>query len=197
MIEGVEWLFLMAFVVVSLYCLYLVLSAQPDMSIRDTRGVNTDYVAAQIFMDMVTQARHSIVIHDDGNDMPGSIYNNDDVIEVVRRQVKKYPELEIQCWFNNKDDIKLLQLIDGENRANFKVWYTEGSRPPQDIHYKIVDQGAIVYLSRHRHGERESGYTLRKVGTSWFSKRTREKISKPYVENFKFGISHAKPRTTY
>lgn len=195
MIEGVEWLIVAIFVIAFLVSLYLIVSVQGDMRLKIKSGENSDEQAAEMFIELIKRTRKSIVIHDDGDNSAKSMYNCTDVLDAIENQLRKYPHIEITCWFNDREDIKLLDLVDGDFTENFKIWYSEGERPDNDIHYKIIDGGRLVHLSRHRHGASEREYWLRQVDVP-FAFGTRKRISREYLAHFENGIAQAKPRNT-
>lgn len=145
-----------------------------------------------MFIDLVQNTRRSIIIHDDGNN---SMYNRADVLFAVEQQIKKYPKLQIKCWFKYKEDIRFLELADGQFRKNFEIWHSTCSRPDDDVHYKIVDEGRLVHLSRHAQGAREREYMLRRAEMR-FARGTRKRISEAYVAHFERGLTQAELRHT-
>ena len=144
MAVGVAVIFMVGF----LYSLWLIVNAQGDLLIDDTlnavRGENDNQVATDMFLSLVDATRHSIVIHDDGDDSPESVYNNPEVIEALRRRIQS-PGIEVKCLFNDADQpLKLLELArDFPDKVT--IWYSNGERPMRDIHYKIVD-GASSFI---------------------------------------------------
>ena len=193
MIQGAEWVVVAIFATASLAGLFLVVSAQGDMRLREEAGENDDDQAAAMLIDLVHKARSSLVIHDDGNDSAESVYNNDGVVAAIRDRIKQRRRLEVMCLFNDREKLKLLELADGECRNNISIWYAGGDRPENDIHYKIVDGGRLVHLSAHAHGASERGYVLRKA-EPWWAARTRRRISRPYLEHFEHSLPAAERR---
>lgn len=193
MIEGVEWLIVAIFAIAFLVSLYLVISVQGDMRLKIEKGENTDEQATKMFIDLIKSTRSSLVIHDDGDDSTKSMYNSSEVVDALEQQIRKHPNLQIKCWFNDREDIKLVDLADGSYEENFRIWYSEGERPDNDIHYKIVDGGRLVHLSRHEHGASEREYFLRRAEMP-FAIGTRKRISREYLAHFENGIAQAKPR---
>ena len=116
------------------------------------------------------------------------------VIDALRQRIKRRPRLSVQCLFNDREDLKLLCLARGEGRANIDIWYTKGSRPDNDLHYKIVDGGKFVHLSSHAHGASERRYVLRKA-EPWWAIPTRRRISAQYLRHFSHGRAYAQRAT--
>ena len=187
-VQGAEWFVLATLVCAVLACAYLALSAQPDINLPEERDENTDAQAAEMMVDLINNARRSLVIHDDGNNSPASVYNNDDVINALRARIERRPRLTVECLFNDHDDLKLLDLARDTGRI--AIWYADGTRPDNDLHYKIVDGGKLVHLSSHAHGASERGYVLRKA-EPWWAFATRRRISAQYRRHFARARAHA------
>ena len=190
MIEGAEWIVVTIFLVAFLVGTYLVVSVQGDMRVHDESGENDDDQAADMFIALIKQTRRRIVIHDDGNDSPESVYNNDQVMVAIRDRIRQRG-IEVRCLFNDEEQpLKLLDLARSEEcRGHILVWYMKGDRPDQDIHYKIVDDGKLVHLSRHEHRASERGFVLRKA-PRW-AMGTHRRISKSYRDHFQHGLRGA------
>ena len=193
MIQGAEWVVVAIFLTASLAGLFLVVSAQGDMNLREERGQTGKDQAAAMFIDLINKTRNNLVIHDDGNDSGESVYNNDRVMAAMRDRIQQRRRLKVKCLFNDRDELKLLELADGECKDNISVWYASGDRPENDIHYKIVDGGRLVHLSAHEHGASERGYVLRKA-EPWWAARTRRRISRPYLDHFEHSLLGAERR---
>ena len=193
MIQGAEWVVVAIFLTATLAGLFLVVSAQGDMNLREETGENDDDQAAAMLIDLINKTRNSLVIHDDGNDSDESVYNNDQVVAAVRDRIQQRRRLKVKCLFNDRDKLKLLELADGECKGNISIWYASGDRPKNDIHYKIVDGGRLLHLSAHEHGAGERGYVLRRA-EPWWAARTRRRISGPYLDHFEHSLLGAEQR---
>lgn len=187
-VQGAEWFVLATLACTVLACVYFALSAQPDIHLAEERDENTDAQAAEMMVDLINNARRSLVIHDDGNSSPASVYNNDDVISALRERIKRRPRLTVECLFNDRDDLKLLDLA--RDTGKIAIYYANGTRPDNDLHYKIVDGGKLVHLSSHAHGASERGYVLRRA-ERWWAFATRRRISAQYRRHFERGRAHA------
>lgn len=193
MIQGIEWIFVSTFILVQIVGLIAVLAVQGDMWVKLIRDMNTDEKAVEVYVRLISNAKKSVTIFDDGDNSSKSVYNSEDVISAIRAQIQKYPDLKIRCLFNNKnDEIKLAQLADNEFKKNVKIWYSEKPREENETHYKIVDGGKIVHLSAHRYKEIERAFTLRTV--PWFAIGTAAKIASPWLSHFDKNILFAHAR---
>ncbi|MCY4129035.1 MAG: hypothetical protein OXG15_07310 [Gammaproteobacteria bacterium] len=190
MIQGAEWIVLAILASGFLTSLYLIASVQGDLR-REESGLNTDKQATKMFIGLLKQTRQRIDIHDDGNDFEGSMYNSPEVIDVLRERIEKQ-NIKVRCLFNDANQpLELLSLAQTEEfRSHIEIWYLRGGRQEPDIHYKIVDGGRLIHLSRHEHGESERGYRLRKA-LRWWESGTRYRISKQYRDHFEHGLKNA------
>lgn len=191
MVQGAEWVVLAVLAVGTLISAYLVVSVQGDLRLREESGVNTDEQATRMFIDLLKQTRRGIDVHDDGNDFAGSMYNHSEVMNAIRERIRRR-NIKVRCLFNDADQpLELLKLARSEEfGSRIDVWYLNGGRQEPDTHYKIVDNGRLVHLSRHEHGAGERGYRLRKA-CHWWEFETRRRISKQYRDHFEQGMKDA------
>ena len=191
MIQGAEWIVVAILAAGFLISMYLIASVQGDLRLREESGLNTDEQATVMFIDLLKQTRRRIDIHDDGNDFAGSMYNSPEVIDVIRERIQKR-NIKVRCLFNDAGQpLELLNLAQVEEfGSHIEIWYLKGSRQEPDTHYKIVDGGRLVHLSRHGHGASERGYRLRKA-LRWWEYNTRYRISKQYRDHFEHGLKNA------
>lgn len=145
-------------------------------------GGNDDDAATQMFLRVLRTAEKTLHVHDDGDKGNGSIYDDDDVVQAVRRQLEDRPELQIRCLFNDKANLKLVRELRVEYPDRFTVYYLSGPRPIGDVHYKIADGGVMGYLSSHEHGQPERNFKL--LDCSAAKPRTRKKAFGKYLEQF-------------
>lgn len=191
MIQGAEWIVVAILAAGFLTSVYLIASVQGDLRLREESGLNTDEQATAMLIRLLNQTRRRIDIHDDGNDFSGSMYNSPEVIGVLREQIQKR-NIKVRCLFNDADQpLELLNLARTEEfGSHIEVWYLRDGRQEPDTHYKIVDGGRFVHLSRHAHGASERGYRLRKA-SGWWEFKTRHRISKQYRDHFEHGLKSA------
>ena len=191
MIQGAEWIVIAILLAGFLTSVYLIASVQGDLRMREESGLNTDEQATTMFIRLLNQTRRRIDIHDDGNDFAGSMYNSPEVIDALRDQIQER-NIRVRCLFNDADQpLELLNLArTHEFGSHIEVWYLRGGRQEPDTHYKIVDGGRLVHLSRHARGAGERGYRLRKA-LRWWEFHTRFRISKQYRDHFEHGLKDA------
>ena len=93
-----------------------------------------------------------MLIHDDGNSTDDTIYNNEEVVNSIRECVAR--GVIIQCLFNVNEDLTMVNELREHDKIEFH--YLDSDPPDCDIHYKIIDFGRKLYLSRHcENDERE------------------------------------------
>lgn len=114
---------------------------------------NDNSEAMSRFSEALDHANSELLIHDDGDKVDGSIYDDDSVIQAVRDRLNNCPNLRIRCLLNFNEDVKATKLSD-EFNERFQVRYLY-QRPVDDIHFKIADRGKWAYLSTHRKGSPE------------------------------------------
>ena len=128
-----------------------------------TPGRNDDKQAVETFVSVVREAERSLIIHDDGNKAPGTIYDDPTVIAAMDDQMRKHKELAVKCLFNAHDELALVDQLSRRYPDRFHVRYRRWPwrRPAFDVHYKIADDGAIGHLSHHEWGAEKRGFEVR------------------------------------
>ena len=136
--------------------------AQP-FDVVFTSGTNDDKQAVSSFVDIVRHATKNLIVHDDGNKMPGTIYDNPEAIEALDRQLTEHEQLVVKCLFNVHDELAMVERLRQRHPERFKVKYRRWPwpRPAFDVHYKIADDGAIGHLSHHDMGAAERHFEVR------------------------------------
>ena len=160
-----------------------------SVNVRVQSGVNDDVAAVAMLLSVVKAAKTSLVIRDDGNKAPATVYDDERVIDTVRSQLADNEGLNIRCLFNDRDDLELVRQITAEYPARFKVWYTDGPRLADDIHYKIADGGAVGHLSWHEHKQPERDFKL--LDCSAAKRRTRKRAFGQYLKQFEADVAAA------
>lgn len=119
-------------------------------------GTNNSEFARRTFIELLRDAKDSMLICDDGNDMSASIYNSEEVICAVRERLEAAPDLQLLCLFSSDDDTQFTT----EFANNRQVHMIRGAEPRRDIHFKIIDSGRRGYVSAHPYGAEERQYRL-------------------------------------
>ena len=136
------------------------------------------------FIELLDEARTSMVLYDDGNDMDGSVYNDTRVIDAVRRKLRSNPDFGLRCLFNCDDDVKFRKEFAHEPQVDIRTRSDVGRE--RKTHYKIIDGGTKALLSRHEWGSRQRKYKI--VDCTNLSKRHRSRVGgivlRKHIEDF-------------
>ena len=151
---------------------------------------NDNSEAVAQFVQAVEHAEVELLIHDDGDKVDGSVYDDRSAIQAVRDRLNERPGLRMRCLLNYNENVEMAKLKD-EFEDRFRVRYLH-QRPVDDVHFKIADHGKWAYLSTHRKGD-----TVRngKVcdGTH-ANERVRRAYVGGYLEAFDEGFAKAHER---
>ena len=154
--------------------------------------INNYELVVRDFIALLEEARTSMILYDDGNNMVGSLYNDSRVIDAVRSKLRANPDFELQCLFNCNDDVEFRKQFADEPQVDIRtrsVMDNDGR-----IHYKIIDGGLKAYLSRHNLGSRQRQSKI--IDCSNVSKRHRSRVAKDvlsrYTEDFAIAFKAAK-----
>ena len=119
---------------------------------------NSDKTATKNFLALLQDAKESMVVYDDGNKMDGSIYEEDKVIDAVRRKLSENPKFKLSCYFNVDGDMPFTRALEKHERV--RIVTGSGDRPDDDVHYKIIDGGIKAHISRHAFASQERRYRV-------------------------------------
>ncbi len=178
-----------AFVLVSMVVVIAVSAwvAWDFSRLRVTKVENDNEDAIRHFLTVLGQAEHELLIHDDGDDTEGTLYNDGGTVQAVRDRLRTCPDLKIRCLLNFKDDVSMARLSE-EYGCRFQVRYLH-QRPDKDVHFKIADGGKMAYLSTHEKGVVERrGQIIEDMGASAYVRKRR---LGGFIEAFNEGFSKA------
>ena len=119
-------------------------------------GTNDPKFASDTFIELLNAGRRTMLICDDGNDMEGSIYNSQVVVDAVGNRLEDNRELRLLCLFNSEEETLFTRRFAGHPQVAMK----RGMQPRREIHFKIIDGGEKGYVSSHRLGANERRYRL-------------------------------------
>lgn len=127
----------------------------------EDRGVNDDDKAVHNTLDLINKSQKDIRIYDDGE--VDSIYDNSEIINALKEKLsdKNY---QIIAFFNFKDIkktsfYKTFEAEDYTKQVHINI-RPEGEDRPNDIHYKIVDDGKRALLSNHKEKATDRKYVI-------------------------------------
>lgn len=143
-------------------CIRATLRAEHLYGVSSFEGMNEPGVATENFIETVEHAKDLLIIHDDGNYMGGSVYNDRKAIDAVVSRMNEQKSLKVKCWFNveSETELGLVAAIrkEGHLGTRFEVRYRKPSALRLwrfswfDPHYKIADDGRFGTVSRHALG---------------------------------------------
>lgn len=151
------------------------------LSYSRVHGWNDPTLVERFFAYILKVVRRELIIHDDGDDSVGSIYNSDRVVEALRARLKQTVGFRVRVLFNFRQELEVNKLAT-EFPGRVEIRYRNGERAEGDIHYKIVDGGKAGYLSRHSVGDEKREYEF--FNCSLSRKRVRERIFGDYCQRF-------------
>ena len=149
--------------------------------------VNDDDSVVTNFIELLSEARTSMVVYDDGNDMEGSLYNDPRVIDAVRSKLRSHPDFQLQCLFNCDHDVKFRKELAHEQRVDIRTRIDAGDSGR--IHYKMIDGGVKAYLSLHALGSRKRKFKV--VDCTTVSKRHRARVAEGMLGKHKADFARA------
>ena len=133
---------------------------------------NSDAEAQDVFLRLIEQTDTRLVAHDDGNDDTDSVYNAPRILEALQRRIQE-ADIDVQCFFNYREPLKL-EALAREYPANVSLYYRDPPGRPsgeEDIHYKVVDDGKLLHLSKHGLKDSNRRYKLWDATNAWKSGR--------------------------
>lgn len=107
---------------------------------------NDDLFVFSSFRRLLKSADKKMVIYDDGDKTPGSLYESPEIVEMIKEKLAENKHFVIVCSFNLEHTTLFKRAFADEDRVRFAPG-RGGS-----IHYKIIDDGKIAYLSSHSEG---------------------------------------------
>ena len=172
----------------TIFGIWILLRAFQFVYVRVTPvQASDDDLVVRNFIDLLSEARTSMVVCDDGNDMDGSLYNDQRVIDAVRSKLRASPDFQLHCLFNCNHDVKFRKELANEERVDIRTRSDPGN--PGEIHYKMIDGGVKAYLSRHALGSRDRKYKV--VDCTSVSKRHRSRVVEGVLGKYKEDFSRA------
>lgn len=154
-----------------------------SLKMRVQSGSNDDHAAVGAFISVVKAAENTLIVHDDGNKMDGTVYDDRDAISAIEHQLNRHENLEIRFLFNEQADLDMVRELRAKFPKQVDVRYMPNGRPQDDIHYKIADDGTVGHLSVHEHAQPERHFKL--FDCSATKPRSRDRVFGKYIKRFK------------
>lgn len=156
--------------------------------------VNDHASVARNFIQLLGEARASMIVYDDGNNVQGSLYSEQSVIDAVRGRLRADPAFELRCLFDSDDQVEFRWELANEPQVDIRTRRDSGRGAK--IHYQIIDGGEKAYLSRHGRGA--SKRRSRTIDCTGVPERHRSRVAKSmvgrHVADFARAFSAAAPQ---
>ncbi len=158
--------------------------------------MNDDESTKATFKAFLEEAQSSMDIYDDGDNVDGSIYMNEEITGLVKRKLEDNPDFRIRCLFNFDEPNLLFRRAFKGFTPQLEIKTRDRSKPRLDIHYKIIDDGAKAYLARHDPGSRNRLFRI--VDCTTVSESNRKRASDVILGRYKrdFGEAFMTASTT-
>ena len=193
MLSVLGWIAVVSFAVSTVFIIWMLHRAFQYVYVQvSPERIHGDNSVVTNFIELLDQARTSMIVYDDGNDMDRAVYNDSRIIDAVRSKLQSNPDFELKCLFNCNDDVKFRKAFRGEPRVDIRT--RSDVRPERKTHYKIIDGGLKAYLSRHELGSSQRRFKT--VDCTNVSKRHRSRVAgfvlSKHTEDFATAFDAAK-----
>lgn len=132
-------------------------------------GKNDPQFVTDTFKELLADAKQNLLLCDDGNIMPGSLYEDKRVVKAISERLTENQDLEIFCIFHSRDDTEFIRQFAN----NPRVHMARGVLPRPAVHFKIIDDGKKGYLTAHDFESSDRNYRL--YNCSWVPASVRDK----------------------
>ncbi len=138
---------------------------------------NDELFVFNSFRRLLKSADKKMVIYDDGDKTPGSIYENPEIVKMIKEKLVKNKHFVMVCRFNLEHSTLFKREFAESDQVHFYPHKGRGG----STHYKIIDDGKIAYLSLHPEGS-----IKRKVRIYDFSdtRKQRDDVRKKYIGEY-------------
>ena len=108
---------------------------------------NSNAEVRQILLKLLADARSELVMYDDGDPHPDSIYENAKFVDAVRAKLRENPSFRVRCVLNYPTGKTRFERAFQDQAPGVTIARRDSE--PSRVHYKIVDQRK-AYVSSHR-----------------------------------------------
>ena len=103
-------------IVASLPVVYYVQQTWGLLLLKMDVGTNDNQFATRTFIELLQDARETMMVCDDGNKMEDSIYESDEVVNAIETALKSNPQLRLLCLFSSEDETLFTQKFEKTNK---------------------------------------------------------------------------------
>ncbi len=129
------------------------------MGARRITGLNDGDIAKRYFLLLLGQAKRTMVVYDDGNEVQDSFYSDQEVLNAIDTKLRENPRFVMKCLFNCPVPYSLNTKFASETRVNLRTTGL-GKDRPRDTHMKVIDNGRMAYFTQHDFGSTVRQYEL-------------------------------------
>ena len=162
------------------------------VTVRKRRIRNDDDVAKATFLEVLNDAKKTLIVRDDG-DSSSSPYRDAHIVEQVRARLRRNEDLAIRVLFNYCEDGNQLAALQaefpGRDRLDIRYLLPE-RRPFKEIHAKIADNGRHGCLSVHEKDAQERDLEKFDCSQSWLG---RQLVFRRHIADFERQFQDAAP----
>ena len=115
-----------------------------------------DEVVVTDFLQLLAEASVEIVMYDDGDTSPESLYQDRRAVDALRDRLVEDPDFTIDCVLNDRNGETLFESAL-EGLPNVRI--RSRASNPRRVHYKIIDRRK-AYVSCHDVGQKTRGRKL-------------------------------------
>lgn len=116
---------------------------------------NSDEVVVANFLQLLAEASVELVMYDDGDTSPESLYQDRRAVDALRDRLED-PDFAVDCVLNNRNGETLFERALG-GLPNVRIRSRVSN--PRRVHYKIIDRRK-AYVSCHDVGQKTRGRKL-------------------------------------
>lgn len=131
------------------------------------------------FLQLLDETESEIIIYDDGDLDPASLYQNPSVVEAIEEKIRTHAGFKVDCVLN---ECHGLTLFEKELTGHPGVMVRPRASNRSLVHYKIIDRRK-AYVSHHRPGAKTRS---RKVidSTNALPKKGEPLALRPHLTDF-------------
>ena len=155
------WSLILGFAAIVVHSAIVLNRAMQVQLVKSSRVAPSDITSTKRrFIEFLREANRSIIVYDDEDRVQDSIYDDQEVLDSIRRKLNSVPGFSLRCLFNVDEPKLLIRREAKDSRLPVEIRIKHPDRPRCRVHYKIIDGGTKAYLSRHESGKTQRRYRI-------------------------------------